>query len=127
MHLITSLLLKHYVQQDQYQCINNKCLPFRQCRQEIEDCICSVILKHQKLSSEKKNSHYQMKPQVFHPIIYFIVINLSTVMTSLKTNKHVLSSVKNSAFAMDEDLQKASSSSVKTTTEAFKVSIYCYL
>ncbi|TNN54569.1 Zinc finger CCHC domain-containing protein 8 [Liparis tanakae] len=33
------------------------------CRQEIEDCICSVILKHQKLSNEKKNTIFQMKPQ----------------------------------------------------------------
>ncbi|XP_034396525.1 zinc finger CCHC domain-containing protein 8 isoform X1 [Cyclopterus lumpus] len=33
------------------------------CRQEIEDCICSVILKHQKLSNEKKNTIGQMKPQ----------------------------------------------------------------
>lgn len=35
--------------------------------------------------------------------------------------------MKNSAFAMDEDLQKSSSSAVKKTTEAFKVSIYCNL
>ncbi|XP_031164835.2 zinc finger CCHC domain-containing protein 8 isoform X1 [Sander lucioperca] len=65
----------------------------KQCRQEIEDCICNVILKHQKPSNEKKNSILQMKPQ-------------------------------NSAFALDEDLQdlqKSSSSSVRTTTEAFKV------
>lgn len=27
---------------------------------------------------------------------------------------------------MDEDPQKSSTSSVRTTTEAFKVSIYCY-
>ncbi|KAM8886334.1 zinc finger CCHC domain-containing protein 8 [Spinachia spinachia] len=55
------------------------------CRQEIEDCIWNVLLKHQKSSNEKTNSIFQMKPQ-------------------------------NSAFAMDEDLQKSSS-----TTEAFKV------
>ncbi|XP_037633645.1 zinc finger CCHC domain-containing protein 8 isoform X1 [Sebastes umbrosus] len=60
------------------------------CRQEIEDCICSVILNHQKPSNEKKDSIYQMKPQ-------------------------------NSAFALDEDPQKSSTSSVRTTTEAFKV------
>lgn len=34
--------------------------------------------------------------------------------------------MKNSAFAMDEDPQKSSAGSVRTTTEAFKVSIYCY-
>ncbi|XP_044052298.1 zinc finger CCHC domain-containing protein 8 isoform X2 [Siniperca chuatsi] len=62
----------------------------KQCRQEIEDCICSVIWKHQKLGNEKKQSLFHMKPQ-------------------------------NSAFAMDEDPQKSSSSSVRTTTEAFKV------
>ncbi|KAL6114133.1 zcchc8 [Pungitius sinensis] len=55
------------------------------CRQEIEDCIWNVLLKHQKPGNEKSNSSFQMKPQ-------------------------------NSAFAMDEDLQKSSS-----TTEAFKV------
>uniref|UniRef100_G3NZM9 Zinc finger CCHC domain-containing protein 8 n=1 Tax=Gasterosteus aculeatus aculeatus TaxID=481459 RepID=G3NZM9_GASAC len=54
------------------------------CRQEIEDCIWNVLLKHQKPGNEKINS-IQMKPQ-------------------------------NSAFAMDEELQKSSS-----TTEAFKV------
>ncbi|KAM9360508.1 zinc finger CCHC domain-containing protein 8 [Symphorus nematophorus] len=62
----------------------------KQCRQEIEDFICSVILKHQKLSNEKKKSTIHMKPQ-------------------------------HSAFAMDEDPQKGSSSSIRTTTEAFKV------
>ncbi|KAM9394075.1 zinc finger CCHC domain-containing protein 8 [Pholidichthys leucotaenia] len=60
----------------------------KQCRQEVEDCICSVILKHQKPGNEKKSFH--MKPQ-------------------------------NSAFALDEDPQKRSSSTIKTTTEAFKV------
>ncbi|XP_068422960.1 zinc finger CCHC domain-containing protein 8 [Clinocottus analis] len=60
------------------------------CRQEIEDCVCSVILKHQKLSNEKKKTVFQMKPQ-------------------------------HSAFALEEDLQKSCSSSVRTTTEAFKV------
>ncbi|KAM9744474.1 zinc finger CCHC domain-containing protein 8 [Menidia menidia] len=34
----------------------------KHCRQEIEECIYSLILKHQKTSSEKK-SLYQMKPQ----------------------------------------------------------------
>ncbi|XP_070712197.1 zinc finger CCHC domain-containing protein 8 [Pempheris klunzingeri] len=62
----------------------------KQCRQEIEDFVCSVILKHQKLGNERKKNIFQMKPQ-------------------------------NSAFAMEEDPQKASSSSVRTTTEAFKV------
>ncbi|XP_076587593.1 zinc finger CCHC domain-containing protein 8 isoform X2 [Chaetodon auriga] len=62
----------------------------KQCRQEIEDCICSVILKHQKPSNDKKRSTYHVKPQ-------------------------------HSAFAMDEDPQKTSSSSVRTTTEAFKL------
>ncbi|KAM8759601.1 zinc finger CCHC domain-containing protein 8 [Acanthopagrus schlegelii] len=60
------------------------------CRQEIEDCICSIILKHQAPSNEKKKSSFHVKPQ-------------------------------NSAFAMDEDPQKSSTSSVRTTTEAFKV------
>uniref|UniRef100_A0A3Q0QXX2 Zinc finger CCHC domain-containing protein 8 n=1 Tax=Amphilophus citrinellus TaxID=61819 RepID=A0A3Q0QXX2_AMPCI len=63
--------------------------PARKCRQEIEDCICSVILKHQKPDREKKSS-FHIKPQ-------------------------------NSAFALDEDPQKMSSSRVRTTMEAFKV------
>ncbi|KAM4746376.1 zinc finger CCHC domain-containing protein 8 [Anableps anableps] len=62
----------------------------KQCRQEIEDCICSVILKHQKPGNEKKISVFHMKPQ-------------------------------NSAFELDEDPDKLSSSGVRTTTEAFKV------
>ncbi|XP_040899112.1 zinc finger CCHC domain-containing protein 8 [Toxotes jaculatrix] len=62
----------------------------KQCRQEIEDCICSVILKHQKTGHDKKKSSSLMKPQ-------------------------------NSAFVLDEDPLKSSSSSVKTATEAFKV------
>ncbi|KAK5871520.1 hypothetical protein PBY51_004399 [Eleginops maclovinus] len=62
----------------------------KQCRQEIEDCICNLILKHQNPSNEKRTSIIEMKPQ-------------------------------NSAFGMEEDLQKSSSSAVKTTTEAFKV------
>ncbi|XP_068617182.1 zinc finger CCHC domain-containing protein 8 [Brachionichthys hirsutus] len=62
----------------------------KQCRQEIEDCICSVIWKHQKPCQENKQSTFQMKPQ-------------------------------NSAFALDEDPQKSLTSSVRTTTEAFKV------
>ncbi|XP_071776474.1 zinc finger CCHC domain-containing protein 8 [Centroberyx gerrardi] len=33
----------------------------KQCRQEIEDCICSVIQKHQ--GNQKNNSSFQMKPQ----------------------------------------------------------------
>lgn len=35
--------------------------------------------------------------------------------------------MKNSAFALEEDLEKLSASSVRTTTEAFKVSIYCWI
>ncbi|KAK5613813.1 hypothetical protein CRENBAI_015996 [Crenichthys baileyi] len=62
----------------------------KQCRQEIEDCICRVILNHQKPGNEKKISVFHMKPQ-------------------------------NSAFELDEDPDKLSSSSVRTTTEAFKV------
>uniref|UniRef100_UPI0037E72F24 zinc finger CCHC domain-containing protein 8 isoform X2 n=1 Tax=Semicossyphus pulcher TaxID=241346 RepID=UPI0037E72F24 len=62
----------------------------KQCRQEIEDGICSVILKHQNLGNEKKKNTYHIKPQ-------------------------------NAAFALDEDPQKSSSSSVRTTTESFKV------
>uniref|UniRef100_A0A3Q1F304 Zinc finger CCHC domain-containing protein 8 n=1 Tax=Acanthochromis polyacanthus TaxID=80966 RepID=A0A3Q1F304_9TELE len=62
----------------------------KQCRQEIEDCICSVILKHHKPGNEKRKSSFHIKPQ-------------------------------SSAFAMDEDPQKLPSSSVRTTTEAFKV------
>ncbi|MED6289391.1 hypothetical protein CHARACLAT_002283 [Characodon lateralis] len=62
----------------------------KQCRQEIEDCICRVIFNHQKPGNEKKISVFHMKPQ-------------------------------NSAFELDEDPDKLSSSSVRTTTEAFKV------
>ncbi|XP_074525813.1 zinc finger CCHC domain-containing protein 8 [Halichoeres trimaculatus] len=62
----------------------------KQCRQEIEDSICSVILKHQNHGNEKKKDIYHIKPQ-------------------------------NSAFALDEDPQKLSSSTVRTTTESFKV------
>lgn len=47
---------------------NKKCLPFRECRQEIEDCICSIILKHQAPSNEKKKSSFHVKPQVFAQI-----------------------------------------------------------
>ncbi|XP_024130775.1 zinc finger CCHC domain-containing protein 8 [Oryzias melastigma] len=61
----------------------------KQCRQEIEDCVCKMILKHQKPGNEN-TSLYHMKPQ-------------------------------NSSFALDEDPHKSSFSSVKTTTEAFKV------
>ncbi|XP_037536310.1 zinc finger CCHC domain-containing protein 8 isoform X2 [Nematolebias whitei] len=61
----------------------------KQCRQEIEDCVCNVIHKHQKPSSEKQKT-FHMKPQ-------------------------------SSAFALDEDPQKLVTSSVRTTTEAFKV------
>uniref|UniRef100_A0A8C5DED5 Zinc finger CCHC domain-containing protein 8 n=1 Tax=Gouania willdenowi TaxID=441366 RepID=A0A8C5DED5_GOUWI len=61
----------------------------KQCRHEIEDCICSVILKHQKPGSMKTSS-FHIKPQP-------------------------------SAFALEEDSQQQASSSVQTTTEAFKV------
>uniref|UniRef100_A0A3P9QAE2 Zinc finger CCHC domain-containing protein 8 n=1 Tax=Poecilia reticulata TaxID=8081 RepID=A0A3P9QAE2_POERE len=43
----------------------------KQCRQEIEDCICSVILKHQKPGNEKKISVFHMKPQVVGSVLYF--------------------------------------------------------
>ncbi|XP_041643190.1 zinc finger CCHC domain-containing protein 8 [Cheilinus undulatus] len=62
----------------------------KQCRQEIEDSICSVILKHQQLGDETKKNTYHIKPQ-------------------------------NSAFTLDEDPQKLSSSSARTTGESFKV------
>ncbi|XP_034026262.1 zinc finger CCHC domain-containing protein 8 [Thalassophryne amazonica] len=62
----------------------------KQGRQEIEDCICSVILKHQNQGPPKQKSSFHLKPQ-------------------------------NSSFAMEEDEQKKSCSSVRTTTEAFKV------
>nr|XP_020458042.1 zinc finger CCHC domain-containing protein 8 [Monopterus albus] len=62
----------------------------KQCRQEIEDCVCSVILKHQKPGHEKKKSTFHMKPQ-------------------------------NSALDLDEDPVTSSSSSVRTTAEAFKM------
>ncbi|XP_053181518.1 zinc finger CCHC domain-containing protein 8 [Scomber japonicus] len=62
----------------------------KQCRQEIEDNICNVILKHQKPANQKKIPSSHLKPQ-------------------------------NSAFALEEDLEKSSSSSIRTTTEAFKV------
>ncbi|XP_061585199.1 zinc finger CCHC domain-containing protein 8 [Cololabis saira] len=35
----------------------------KQCRQEIEECICSVILKHQKPSHDEQKSLLHMKPQ----------------------------------------------------------------
>ncbi|KAM6931382.1 zinc finger CCHC domain-containing protein 8 [Xenentodon cancila] len=35
----------------------------KQCRQEIEECICSVILKHQKPSNDKQKTLFHMKPQ----------------------------------------------------------------
>ncbi|KAG8011993.1 Zinc finger CCHC domain-containing protein 8 [Nibea albiflora] len=60
-----------------------------ECRQEIEDSISNVILKHHKPSNETKKSTCHIKPQ-------------------------------NSAFAMDEDLQKSTSSSVRKAAEAFK-------
>ncbi|XP_029018082.1 zinc finger CCHC domain-containing protein 8 [Betta splendens] len=62
----------------------------KQCRQEIEDSIRSVILKHQKLAHDEKRTSFHMKPQP-------------------------------SALALEEDLQKSTSSGVRTTTEAFKV------
>ncbi|XP_054629489.1 zinc finger CCHC domain-containing protein 8 isoform X2 [Dunckerocampus dactyliophorus] len=63
----------------------------KQCRQEIEDSVCGVILRQQKAGSTKSHSSSPyLKPQP-------------------------------SAFAMDEDPQKLSSTRVRTTTEAFKV------
>nr|XP_057925572.1 zinc finger CCHC domain-containing protein 8 [Doryrhamphus excisus] len=66
----------------------------KQCRQEIEDSVCNVILRQQKAGSttshSSSSSSSYLKPQP-------------------------------SAFAMDEDPQKSSSTRVKTTTEAFKV------
>ncbi|XP_029998985.1 zinc finger CCHC domain-containing protein 8 [Sphaeramia orbicularis] len=35
----------------------------KQCRQEIEDCICSVILRHQKPDSQQKKSSFHLKAQ----------------------------------------------------------------
>lgn len=55
--------------------------------------------------------------------MYLIMINLNTILI-LRKNEYVLPSMKSSSFAMDEDPQQSSTSSVKTTTEAFKVSIY---
>ncbi|KAI3372841.1 hypothetical protein L3Q82_023284 [Scortum barcoo] len=48
----------------------------KQCRQEIEDCICNVILKHQKLGNEKKKSTFHMKPQVVGSVLYFTTFSL---------------------------------------------------
>ncbi|XP_077456067.1 zinc finger CCHC domain-containing protein 8 [Stigmatopora argus] len=61
----------------------------KQCRQEIEDCIYGVIMRHQKDGNRKRSASEHPKPQP-------------------------------SSFATDEDPVK-SSTSVKTTTEAFKV------
>uniref|UniRef100_A0A8C4EHR3 Zinc finger CCHC domain-containing protein 8 n=1 Tax=Dicentrarchus labrax TaxID=13489 RepID=A0A8C4EHR3_DICLA len=53
----------------------------KQCRQEIEDCICSLILKHQNPSNEKKKSTFHIKPQVYTPnvvgsVLYFTTFSL---------------------------------------------------
>lgn len=52
----------------------------------------------------------------------FLVVIVTVVMISPNTNTNILLFTKNSAFALDEDVQKLSSSTVRTTTEAFKVS-----
>ncbi|XP_061758344.1 zinc finger CCHC domain-containing protein 8 isoform X2 [Nerophis ophidion] len=63
----------------------------KQCRQEIEDSICSVIQRQQTAGNTKTHSSSTyLKPQP-------------------------------SSFAMDEDPEKSASTSVRTTTEAFKV------
>ncbi|XP_061528407.1 zinc finger CCHC domain-containing protein 8 isoform X1 [Phycodurus eques] len=62
----------------------------KQCRQEIEDSICGVILRYQKEGNHNRRSASHMKPQP-------------------------------SSFAIDEDPLNMSSTSVRTTTEAFKV------
>ncbi|XP_077418379.1 zinc finger CCHC domain-containing protein 8 [Vanacampus margaritifer] len=63
----------------------------KQYRQEIEDCVCGVILRCQKETNRNRRSASSyLKPQP-------------------------------SSFAMDEDPQKLTSTSVRTTTEAFKV------
>lgn len=53
--------------------------------------------------------------------MYFVMIDLNTI--QILTKNYILS-MKRSSFAMDEDPQQSSTSSIKTTTEAFKVSIY---
>ncbi|XP_061788992.1 zinc finger CCHC domain-containing protein 8 [Nerophis lumbriciformis] len=63
----------------------------KQCRQEIEDSICGVIQRQQKAGDTKTHSSS----------------------TSLKPQP--------SSFAMEEDPEKSASTSVRTTTEAFKV------
>ncbi|XP_019741019.1 zinc finger CCHC domain-containing protein 8 [Hippocampus comes] len=63
----------------------------KQCRQEIEDCLCGIILRHQKEANRNRHSaSSHLKPQP-------------------------------SSFAVDEDPQKLASTSVRTTTEPFKV------
>lgn len=51
----------------------------------------------------------------------YFMIDLNTVL--ILTKNYVLPYMKSSSFAMDEDPRQSSTSSVKTTTEAFKVSI----
>ncbi|XP_077378972.1 zinc finger CCHC domain-containing protein 8 isoform X2 [Festucalex cinctus] len=63
----------------------------KQCRQEIEDCVCGVILRHQK----EANRNIQWASKYLKP--------------------------QPSSFSVDEDPQKLASTSVRTTTEAFKV------
>lgn len=105
---------------------NNTFLLIRQCRQEIEDCIRGVILKHQKPDHEKKKTSFHMKPQVLIYCVWCFMINtvyFCPPSTTKKKKKHFLLFIKHSVLAMEEDPQKTSSSSVRTTTEAFKVSV----
>lgn len=54
-----------------YDKITNEFPYIRQCRQEIEDGICNVILKQQKPVHDKKSSFY-IKPQVFIQKLFLI-------------------------------------------------------
>lgn len=54
--------------------------------------------------------------------MYFVMIDLNTI--QILTKNYILLYMKSSSFAMDEDPQQSSTSNIKTTTEAFKVSIY---
>ncbi|XP_061134812.1 zinc finger CCHC domain-containing protein 8 [Syngnathus typhle] len=63
----------------------------KQCRQEIEDSVCGVILKHhQEENRNRRSASSHLKPQP-------------------------------SSFALDEDPQKVTSTSARTTSEAFNV------
>uniref|UniRef100_A0A8D3B3Y1 Zinc finger CCHC domain-containing protein 8 n=1 Tax=Scophthalmus maximus TaxID=52904 RepID=A0A8D3B3Y1_SCOMX len=58
-----------------------------QCRQEIEDCICSVIMKHQKPDHEKKKSSFHVKPQVFTSKSILTVVGSVLYFTSFSVDK----------------------------------------